>query len=89
MTEQSPDARRLIGNVLIVLGVMWMVLSGLCTLGGLSITVSLAASQPSAWALPFFLAIIPGAISIGIGWLVYRGGMSMRRKNTPETPNEG
>jgi hypothetical protein len=73
VTEKASEARRLISTVLIVIGTLWMGLSGLCTLGGLLLTCSL--SGGSNWSV-LWLAILPGAFSIGIGWLVrWIGGL--------------
>ena len=82
MTDKVSEARRLISIALIVLGTLWMGLSGLCTLGGLLVTCSLA-SHGGGWSA-LWLAILPGAVSIGVGWLVrWIGGRIRPRPGNP------
>ena len=76
MSEPS-EARRVFGLILIVLGLLWSALSGLCTVFGLFITASMAFG-PHGNLSALLLALAPGSVSILIGWLVWRGGRALR-----------
>ncbi len=77
MSEPS-EARRVFGLILIVLGILWMALSGLCTAVGLFFTVPASFGQYGNASF-MFLAIVPGGISIAIGWAVWLGGRALKR----------
>ena len=85
MTDQGDNVRQVLGIVLIVLGTLWMALSGLCTLAGLLFTASMASSGPGygGWSILAF-AIVPGAVSIGAGWLVRRAGKWIKPHTRPD-----
>lgn len=65
-------------TILIVVGIAWMTLTGLCTAGVLISSIIGNPSFEMLGAIPV-LALI-GAICIGPGWLLWMVGRSMKRR---------
>ncbi|MEQ1753714.1 MAG: hypothetical protein ABL973_06240 [Micropepsaceae bacterium] len=80
MPEHSSDdspVRRFFATALIVLGVLWMSASGLCSAWMLGHLLSEnAAPRDLVDAMPMILAI--GGFSLGLGFVVYVVGKSLR-----------
>lgn len=78
MNEPPRSATRsFIASVLIVIGLLWMALTGLCTA---MVTISSLLSDPAGLfgAIPTMLII--AVICIGPGWLIWMGGRSLRAR---------
>ncbi|MBP6010834.1 MAG: hypothetical protein KBA31_01295 [Alphaproteobacteria bacterium] len=71
----SNDMRRLIGLILIVIGALWLVFTGLCT-----VSVALFIFQSYGPTMNDFVTIV--AVAGGstlLGWAVYAMGKRLRR----------
>jgi hypothetical protein len=78
--ETRSGARTFFATALIVIGLLWMALTGLCTA---SVAIStLLQGDPLGFlgAVPVLLVI--GALCIGPGWLIWLAGKALRgRRN--------
>lgn len=81
MNDPSPPSKSggsFFAVVLIVIGVAWMTLTGLCTA---SVLISSIIGNPSLELLGAIPAlIIIGVICIGPGWLIWKAGKALKRR---------
>lgn len=73
----EPSSRSFLATALIVIGLLWMTLTGLCTA---LVGVSSIVGDPRN-----FLGVIPSLIfvavlCVGPGWLIWKAGKAMRRR---------
>lgn len=70
-------------TVLIVIGILWMSLTGLCTA---LVAISSILGDPAGLlgAIPTLLII--GALCIGPGWLIWKGGKALRGRRNRLNP---
>ncbi len=65
-------------TALIVIGILWMTLTGLCTA---SVVVSAALGGDQLGLLQSMpMLLIIAVICIGPGWLIWQGGRALRRR---------
>ncbi len=83
-TQPQSGTRGFLATVLIVLGILWMTLTGLCTAA--VFVSSLFQGDPLGLlgAIPTLLLI--GAICIGPGWLIWMGGKALRGRRNNLNP---
>lgn len=75
---QAPAGRSFLATVLIVLGLVWMTLSGLCT--GAVIVFSLAQGDVRALFNSMPVLALIAIICIGPGWLIWQAGRWLARR---------
>ena len=76
-TPPPPDIRRIIGLVLIAVGLLWVTLSGLCSAGFfLMLFIEGGDLREALSILPMIVLI--GGFSIGIGFVIYIVGRALR-----------
>lgn len=82
MTEQAPnELGRFIGLILIAIGVLWMVASGLCTAAfGVSLFWEGTASDLAETSSILLLMLVYGGVSALVGLGVYAIGRWLRPK---------
>lgn len=78
-SEYGPSASRLLGTILLVIGALWMALSGACTVVFAWLGLGMARGDFRQFLSVLPLALGVGAISILIGWLIWRVGKFLRR----------
>jgi hypothetical protein len=84
MNETPPNespVKELIGLILVVIGVLWMAASGLCSLGFIVLTFPQAADPREFLGIMPMVAIV-GGFSIGLGFVFYVVGRALRPKKT-------
>ncbi len=82
MTEASPpppDIKRIIGLMLIVVGLLWATLSGLCSAGFVLMLFTEGGDLREALSI-IPMVVIVGGFSIGMGFVVYIVGRGLRPK---------
>ncbi len=77
-TGPEHGGRAFLATVLIVIGIAWMTLTGLCTASVLVSALIGNFSLEALGAIPV-LAII-GVICIGPGWLIWKAGRALQRR---------
>ena len=72
----QPSTRSFFASALIIIGLLWMALTGLCTAGVM--VSALFQGDPIGLlnSIPFMLII--AVICIGPGWLIWVGGKALR-----------
>lgn len=80
MTEQRSAGGSVIGTIILVIGVLWMTLSGLCTalFAWLSFDMGRAKIEDILGVMPLVLGV--GGASAFVGWLIWSLGKSLRRR---------
>ncbi len=82
MTETPPpppDVKRIIGLVLIVVGLLWTALSGLCSAGFVLMLFTEGGDVREALSIIPMIVLV-GSFSVGIGFVVYIVGRALRPK---------
>ncbi len=79
MTEKPSGVGSIIGTIILVIGALWMGLSGLCTVifTWFSFDMGRAKASDVLGLMPLVFGV--GGVSIFLGWLVWRLGKYLRR----------
>ena len=81
MTDQAqrPKGNSVIGTIILVIGVMWMALSGLCTAFFAWVSFDMVKARWSDFLSAAPLVFGVGGVSLLIGWLIVVFGRFLRR----------
>jgi hypothetical protein len=81
MTEPAPPSsvKRMIGLILIVLGLLWTTASGLCSAGFVVMLFTEGGDLREALSIVPMVVLV-GGFSVGIGFVVYIVGRALRPK---------
>jgi hypothetical protein len=72
----------MLGTIIVVIAILWLTLSGLCTAGGLLIGFGSLFTQYGNASL-LVMALVIGGIAIGVGLLALWLGRRMERSGRP------
>jgi hypothetical protein len=72
----------MLGTIIVVIAILWLTLSGLCTAGGLLIGFGSLFTQYGSPSL-LVMALAIGGVAIGIGLFVLWVGLTIRRSGRP------
>jgi hypothetical protein len=77
-SQTAPRGRSFVATALIVFGIVWMALTGLCTASVL--VSSLIGNLSWEWFASLPVLAIIGVICIGPGWLIWTAGKALKRR---------
>lgn len=75
-SEHQPSAAALLGTIMMIIGVLWMTLSGLCS--ALVLVAAVFNGAPVGVLQWIGIVTIVGGLSLLIGALIWRGGKALR-----------
>ncbi len=77
-SEHGPSAGGLFGTLIMILGVLWMALSGLCS--ALVAFSAIVNNEDQGMLQGLVVVAVIGGGSMFIGWLTWLGGRALRRR---------
>jgi hypothetical protein len=83
MTEPAPPPaglKRIVGLILITMGILWMAASGLCSAGFVVALLTESGGDLGEALSTAPMIVIVGGFSIGVGFVLYVVGRALRPK---------